>query len=128
MNEKSKERMIKQQTAIYQGLVNEFGMPVVEDELSSDELPSTFNHFFIVYGDFQKTDSATVLLQEIYIVYLSEDNPEVETFTLDVISTISKVNGVEFNRTVKERLKKKDSDDYIDQVTLIFNRKVKYDC
>ena len=128
MNEKSKERMRRQQEFIYEGLVNEFNLPVVEDEFSSDELPASFNHFLIVYGDFQKNQSHAQLLQEIYVIYLSEDNPEVETTTVDIISTISKVPGVEFNRTVKERLRKKDSDDFVDQVTLIFRRKVSYDC
>lgn len=128
MNEKSKERMRKQQDAIYNGLINQFGFPVVEDEFSSDELPASFNHFLIVYGDFQKNESVSQLLQEIYVIYLSEDNPEVETTTIDIISTVSKVAGVEFNRTVKERLRKKDSDDFVDQVTLIFRRKVAYEC
>lgn len=128
MNEKSKQRMEQQHQAIYDNLSSTFNLPVIEDELSENEYPDKFNYFLVVYGDFRKTDAVKRLVQEIYVVYISEDNPNVETTTLDIISTVSQVNGVEFNRTVKERLQKDDVDDFIDQVTIIFTRKVAYEC
>lgn len=120
--------MEKQHKEIYDNLSNTFNLPVFEDELAESEYPSSLNYFYIIYGDFRKTESIKHLLQEIYIVYVSEDNPNVETTTLDIITVVSNVGGVEFNRTVKERLQKDDSDSYVDQVTLIFTRKVAYEC
>jgi hypothetical protein len=127
MNEKSKRLMENQQQAIYDNLKNTFNLPVFEDELGEDELPEAFNYFYIIYGDFRKTDAVKRLIQEIYIVYVTEKNPDVETTTLDIITTISKVSAVEFNRTVKERYQKKDSDEYVDQVTIVFTRKIAYE-
>jgi hypothetical protein len=127
MNEKSKLRMERQQQAIYDNLTQTFNLPVFEDELGEDELPDTFNYFYIIYGDFRSTEATGVLLQEIYVVYVTEDNPDVETTTLDVITMVSKVNGVVFERTAKERYQKNDSDEYVDQVNVIFSRKIAYE-
>jgi hypothetical protein len=127
MNEKSKLRMERQQQAIYDNLTQTFNLPVFEDELGEDELPDTFNYFYIIYGDFRKTEAVGVLLQEIYVVYVTEDNPDVETTTLDVITMVSKVNGVVFERTAKERYQKNDTDEFVDQVNVIFSRKIAYE-
>lgn len=128
MNERSKQRMEQQHKDVYDNLSSTFNLPVFEDELSEGEYPTSLNYFYIIYGDFRKTEAVGRLLQEIYVVYVSEDNPNVETTTLDVITTISKVKGIEFNRTVKQRLQKDDTDSYVDQVTLVFTRKVAYEC
>jgi len=127
MNEKSKQRMKDQQQAIHDGLSSTFNLPVFEDEISESELPDQLNLFFVIYGDFQKTESPYFLLQEIYVVYVSEDNANVETTTIDIISIVDKINAISFDRTSKERLQKKDSDTYIDQVTVVFKRKVAYE-
>ena len=119
--------MQEQQQAIYDGLLT-FNLPVYEDEPSEGEYPDKLNMIFVVYGDFYNQKSTGYLTQEIYVVYVSEDNPDVETMSIDFISTVVKVSTVEFDRTIKERLQKKDSDDYIDQVTLVFKRKVAYEC
>ena len=126
MNERSKERMRAQHQAIYDALLT-FNLPVFEDEPTESEYPALLNMLFVVYGDFHKGGSIGHLNQEIYVVYVSEDNPDVETTTIDLISAVVKVSTVEFDRTIKERAQKKDSDDYIDQVTLVFKRKVAYE-
>jgi hypothetical protein len=127
MNEKSKSRMEKQQQAIYDNLKSTFNLPVYEDELGESEQPTIYNHFYIIYGDFRKTSAVGILIQEIYVVYVTENNPSVETTSLDIITTVSKVSGVEFVNTAKERYKKKDVNEYIDQVNLIFARKIAYE-
>lgn len=119
--------MKAQHQAIHDVLTT-FNLPIFEDEPTGDELPKKLNMLFVVYGDFYNTKSVGYLTQEIYVVYVSEDNPEVETTTVDLISAMSKINTVEFDRTIKERLQKKDSADYIDQVTLVFKRKIAYEC
>jgi hypothetical protein len=128
MNDKQKDYMNKQQVKVFNDLSNTFNLPVFEDEIAEDELPSQYNYFLVVYGDFTSTNSHGQLSQEVYVVYVSEDNADVETTTLDIISTMSLVPGFTFNRTVKERVQKDEQDDYIDQVTIIFRRKISYEC
>lgn len=128
MNQRSKQRMKRQHDEIYNNLTDTFKLPVFVDEVAEDETPESYNYFFIMYGDFRRTESVKYLLQEIYVIYVTEDNPKVEEDSLDVITVVSKVGGIEFNRTVKERLQKDDMDSYIDQVTFIFTRKVSYEC
>ncbi|GAF63647.1 hypothetical protein BTS2_0538 [Bacillus sp. TS-2] len=125
MNERSKQMMNKQQQVIYDTLKS-FNFPVYEDELTEEDI-NPMNFFLIVYGDFKKSEAVNHLTQEIYVVYVSEDNPEVETKTLDLITVIDRISGIDFHETIKRRLQKKKADKFVDQVTLVFSRKVKYD-
>lgn len=128
MNERSKKLMNKQQQSIFDDLKSTFSLPVFEDDLTEDEFPADFNYFLVVYGDFRKTESEKHLVQEVYVVYVTEDNPNVETNTLDIITVIKNIKGVVFERTVKERLQKEDTDSFVDQVTCIFSRRVVIEC
>ncbi|KMK77622.1 hypothetical protein [Alkalihalobacillus pseudalcaliphilus] len=125
MNERSKEIMSEQQQLIYDALKS-FNLNVYEDEMTDDDL-NPMNFFLIVYGDFKKEEAIGKLRQEIYVVYVSEDNANVETNTIDIISLISKVKAVEFQQTIKERIRKGKTDKFIDRVTLVFSRLVKYE-
>lgn len=127
MNERSKKMMERQHKAINEGLLHTFNLPVYIDEAGESE-SDVINSFHVVYGNFKKMNAAYKLLQEIYVVYITENNPDVEFDTVDIITTVSSVNGVEFTRTIKDRIQKDDTDSYIDQVTLIFNRKIAYEC
>jgi hypothetical protein len=127
MNETQKDYMNKKSQQIYNDLKNTFSLPIFEDEVDNEELGTNKNYFLIVYGDMQPANSEGSLSQEFYVVYVSEDNPNVETTTIDIISTMVKISNVTFGRTIKERVQKNDTDDYIDRVTLIFRRKLKYE-
>ncbi len=127
MNEKSKRMMGKQHKAINDSLTKVFKLPVYIDEVGENE-DGAFDCFHVIYGDFRKMQAVNRLLQDVYVVYVSENNPDVEYTTLDIITVISSINGIEFDRTIKERLQKDDTDSYIDQVTIIFTRKVAYEC
>ncbi len=128
MNEKSKKRMNKQHQRIKEDLSLLFDLPVYQDDLAEDEYPTDYNYILVVYGAFNKTDTTRDLTQEIYVVYVTENNPNVETETLDLITTMVNIKGINFKRTVKERLQKDDTDDFIDQVTCIFSRRVVIEC
>ncbi len=117
--------MSEQQQLIYDALKS-FNLNVYEDEMTDDDL-NPMNFFLIVYGDFKKEEAIGKLRQEIYVVYVSEDNANVETNTIDIISLISKVKAVEFQQTIKERIRKGKTDKFIDRVTLVFSRLVKYE-
>lgn len=128
MNDKQKVYMQKQQTKLYNDLSTTFNLPVFEDEIAEDEALSKANYFLIVYGDMVAGKAEAHASQEVYVVYVSEENAEVETTTLDILSIVSKVSGYNFKRTVKERLQKGETDEYVDQVTIIFRRMLKYEC
>nr|GGG64754.1 hypothetical protein GCM10011398_05470 [Virgibacillus oceani] len=122
MNEKQKKYMKEQKQAIYDDISTTFKLPVFEDEFAEDERP-TDNHFFlIVYGDMRKTDSPKKVRQDIYVVYTSENNPDVDSNTLDILTVVSKVKGIDFERSMRERIKKGETDYYYDRVTIIFSR------
>lgn len=127
MNERNKDFMLKQQKKIIEVLESDFAIPIDEDELGVNETPDELNNFLIVYGDFMGTGSIGQLNQEIYVIYVSENNPNLETMSIDVISSMDKVPGIEFVKTIKRRTPKKDTDNYIDQITFVFKRLVKYD-
>lgn len=128
MNKKQKTYMNEQRTEVYEKLTTIFSLPVFENEIAKDELPNPLNGILVVYGDFYNTDSIGRLYQEVYVVYLSEDKTDVEEITLDMITTVAKIKGFNFHRTIKERIQKDETDDFIDQVTIIFRRKLSHEC
>jgi hypothetical protein len=129
MNEKQKVYLKKQNTLLYDSLSTHFNLPIYQDNLAEDEYPTDYNYFLLIYGDWESTDSVGSIFQEIYVVFISEGNDFVDEETVDIISLItSNVPGTTFNRSLKQQLKKKDTDDYLDQVTVIFRRKMSYEC
>lgn len=118
--------MNRQQTQIIQKLESSFDLPVVEDELSADEITGELNNFLVIYGDFVKVSSKDQLSQELYVVYLSENRDDLETMSVDIVSVVSSIHALEFVKTIKRRTQKKDTDSYIDQITFVFKRLVPY--
>jgi hypothetical protein len=126
MNEKLKTYIGKQHQKLIDDLTNTFNLPIFVDEIAEDELPADNHYFLIVYGDMVGTGQGQVF-QEVYVVYISENNLQVEENTVDIISIGSKVPGFTFKRSVKERFQKEDTDNFFDQVTIIFRRKLIYE-
>lgn len=127
MNEKLKDYMDRQDEKLRNDLEAYFQLPVFVDEIAEDEYPEKYHFFLIVYGDMTAT-SPGQMYQDVYVVYVTEKNPDVEKDTVDIVSIGSKIPGFEFQRTKKERFQAKDTDYFIDQVTLVFRRKLKYEC
>ncbi|UOE96074.1 hypothetical protein [Alkalihalobacillus sp. LMS39] len=128
MNEKTKKYIQEQNQEMLQTIRNHFSLPTFQDDIAQDEVPDVLNYFLLVYGDIESVDGSKSLSQEIFVVYVCEDNDFVDEQSIDVISMISNVKGINFKRTMKRRLQKKDQDEYLDQVTFIFNRKMPYEC
>lgn len=129
LNEKSKKLMQKQVDLIIEGLETHFSLPILQDDLAEDEYKNLkeYKFFILVFGDMNKTGEQHIS-QEILVNYVSENNENIDEDTIDIVSLVSKVNAVDFVRTIKQRGQKKDTDEFVDQVTLVFNRKIKYDC
>lgn len=128
MNEKQKEYMKKQSNRLVSDLEKEFGLTVYVDEKSDDEITNATDHFLIVHGDMRAVESKNQLYQDVFVVYVSRYNPSVEETTLDVITIGSRVNGFNFKRTMKERVQLGETNDFLDQVTIMFRRKLSYEC
>ncbi|SEB15756.1 hypothetical protein SAMN05421743_12139 [Thalassobacillus cyri] len=127
MNEKAKAYMAEQQERLVNDLNTTFTLPVFVDEAAEDELPADNNYFLIVYGDMTTASKEGNLSQEVYVVYISEGNPDIEATTLDIISVGTRVRGISFSRTIKERVQKGETTDFFDRVTLIFRRILKHE-
>ncbi|NMH67290.1 hypothetical protein HF072_00535 [Bacillus sp. RO3] len=128
MNDRAKEHMKETSQALYDKIKQHFSLPTFEDDIAEDELPADFNYFLIVYGDMQReSESRRFFNQDVFVVYLSENNDQVNEDTLDIISIGESIKTVTCQGTVKERIKKNDSDQHIDRVTINFVRKIKYD-
>ena len=112
-------------------LQDHFGLPGFQDNINEDEIPEDHNYFLIVYGDISRTDKQRAtrngLSQDVYVVYISEGNDELDETSLDIISLVEGVKAVDFQRTTKERIQKADTSEFVDRVTLIFTRRIKYD-
>ncbi|MGE6756265.1 hypothetical protein ACQKFO_23020 [Rossellomorea sp. NPDC071047] len=131
MNERSKELIKEQNRTIPQVLADHFELPVFQDNINNDEVPPDHNYFLIVYGDISRSENQKAtgkhLSQDIYVVYLSEKNDEVDENCIDIISLVEGVKATSFQRTTKERVQKADTSEFVDRVTLIFSRMIKYE-
>jgi hypothetical protein len=132
LNEKPKRIMNDQKSRIFNNLKNEFNLPVFEDEIAEDEdeklLDSNaYNCFVFETSDFHTTNNIGKLSQDIHVFYYSENQDDVDEKTIDIISVITSIKAISFSRSVKERLKVKETDRYLDRVTLAFKRVIPID-
>jgi hypothetical protein len=132
VNERSKRLMGEQKNGIFENLKS-FELPVFEDEVAEDEderlLDSNaYNCLVFETSDFKKTNDIKIITQDIYVSYYSENRDDVDEQTIDIISLIDSVKGISFSRSVRERLRVKETDRYIDRVTIMFIRKIPIEC
>jgi hypothetical protein len=133
VNEKSKRIMSTQKSGIVDNLKNQFNLPVFEDEIAEDEderqLNSNADNCLVFEtGDIKPTENIQRLSQDIQVYYYSENRDDVDEQTIDIISVISSVKAVSFSGAVKERLRVKETDRYIDRVTIVFKRMIPIEC
>jgi hypothetical protein len=129
MNEKTKRFMREQIDTLVNGLKG-FGLPVYEDEIAEDEEETLteYNCFVFETGEFRTTNDIRKVTQDIYVYYYSENRDDVDEQTIDVISVVSSIKGMSFVNSIKERLQEKDTDRYVDRVTLVFRRVIPIEC
>lgn len=132
MNEKTKRYMKEQHDAIYDALQH-FDLNVYEDELAEDEESEliesdSYNFFTIEFSDIRATQNIKMLSQLIIIDYYSENRTDVDEVIVDVYSLIKSIKGITFDTTRKDRLQMKDTERYIDRVSIIFKRKIPIEC
>jgi hypothetical protein len=132
VNERSKRLMEEQKNGIVENL-KRFELPVFEDEVAEDEDErlldsSAYNYLVFETSDFKKGNDIKFITQDVYVSYYSENRDDVDEQTIDIISLIDSVKGISFSRSVKERLRVKETDRFIDRVTIMFIRKIPIEC
>jgi hypothetical protein len=125
--------MSEQISGISSKLKAQFSLPVFEDEVAEDEdekllESNAYNCFVFETGDIQRTDDNRKLSQEIIVCYYSENRDDVDEKTIDVIALVSSIKAVSFSRSIKERLRVKETDRYIDRVNIVFKRMIPIEC
>lgn len=105
-----------------------FGFPVFEDDLAEDEekefLKNGYNFFIYETGDMFKNDDLKSINQDVAIYYYSENRDDLDELTINIIQELTDIKMLSLVRTQKQRLKRNDTDSYVDRIVLIYNRKI----
>lgn len=130
---KTKHKMqeqINQLLAVLKG----FDLPVFEDELGEDEEEKIRNdengyHFFTFEtGDITRNEGNKSVSQEVIVYYYSENRDDLDERTVDILSSLSTIPLMVFEGTQKQRLRRKDTDSYVDRIIFLYNRKIVIGC
>lgn len=105
-----------------------FNFPVFEDDLAEDEekefLKKGYNFFVYETGDMFKNDDKKTIGQDVAVYYYSENRDDLDEFTINIIQALSNIKLLSLVRTQKQRLRRKDTDSYVDRIVLIYRRKI----
>ncbi len=110
-----------------------FNLAVYEDEIAEDEEyelinSDKYNFFTLEFSDIRATQNMKQLSQLIIVDYYSENRNDVDEMVVDVYSLIKNIKGINFDTTKKDRLQMKDTERYIDRVSIIFKRMIPIEC
>jgi len=124
--------MNEQREEIFNRL-NTFGLSVYEDEIAEDEEnelihSDNYNFLTLEFSDIRSTGNLKQLSQLIIVDYYSENRNDVDEMVIDIITLLKKVKGLNFDTTRKDRLQMKDTERYIDRVSIIFKRMIPIEC
>lgn len=120
--------MQEQIQALYDALLT-FGVPVYEDEISQDEEKKLHDdyHCFVYFTDAMSINNdMKTISQAVQVHYYSEDREDLDERTVEIINALKSVKKMPFVRTRKDRLQKKDTEQYVDRVILTFARVIPY--
>ena len=129
MNKKSKEYLEKLNDMLFSSLKEAVpGVNIYQDSVSEDEEDlKKIHHFIFETGGFTKPETIGSLSQDVTVYYFSEGRDDLDSVALDIISKMEDNKHV-FVRSTKEGYPKGEADNYVDQLTFTFSRKVKYGC
>ncbi|MGE7091681.1 hypothetical protein ACQKII_09560 [Lysinibacillus sp. NPDC048646] len=128
---KTKSKMQEQIDKLIAAL-DSFSLPVFEDDLAEDEeaqFKKNDYHFFVYEtGDMIKNDDNKTISQDVVIYYYSENRDDLDERTIDIITALSDVPMMTLERTQKQRLRRKDTDSYVDRIIVLYGRKIVTGC
>ncbi|MGN4124887.1 hypothetical protein ACMGD3_07700 [Lysinibacillus sphaericus] len=128
---KTKQKM-NQQIEEMLAALQTFNLSIFEDNLAEDEeaqFKKNDYHFFVYEtGDMIKNDDLKTISQDVVIYYYSENRDDLDERTIDIITALSDVSTMTLERTQKQRLRRKDTDSYVDRIIFLYRRKIVTGC
>ncbi|MBD7946409.1 hypothetical protein H9650_20135 [Psychrobacillus sp. Sa2BUA9] len=128
---KIKEYM-QRQIEEMQTALETFNIPLFEDEIAEDEEEKLYQndyHCFVYETlDISNNDDLKSVTQTVAVYYYSENRDDLDERTVAIILSLKDVPGFSLNRTTKQRLQKKETDQFVDRVIFEYSRKIVTGC
>ncbi|BAR81507.1 gp8 protein [Bacillus thuringiensis serovar tolworthi] len=100
---------------------------VYQDSVQEDEANlSTINHVVFETGGFVRT-GASVLTQDVTVYYFSENREDLDVLQVEFMNSLSKTGHI-CNKSLKDKMRKKDTEFFVDVLTFELTRNVKHVC
>lgn len=100
---------------------------VYQDSVQEDEANlSTINHVVFETGGFVET-GASVYTQDVTVYYFSENREDLDVLQVEFMKSLSKT-GHTCKKTLKDKMRKKDTEFFVDVLTFELTRNVKHVC
>lgn len=133
LNLKAKPYMMEQKQQLVNELKTAFPkIPLFEDEIAEDEekkfVKGKYSAFVLTMGDFSPNENESILSQDVVVDYYSESRDDVDEMILDIITIMKRIKTFKFVDARKVRARVKDSQRFIDVVSVEFRRSLKYGC
>ncbi|MGG0219220.1 hypothetical protein ABEZ32_24160 [Bacillus mycoides] len=103
------------------------GAQVYQDIVQEDEANlSTINHVVFETGGFERT-GAKSYNQEVTVYFFSENREDLDILQLEFMGNLAKT-GHTCNKSLKDKMKKKDTEFFVDVLTFELTRNIKLVC
>lgn len=100
---------------------------VYQDSVQEDEANlSTINHVVFETGGFVRT-GASVLTQDVTVYYFSENREDLDVLQVEFMNSLNKTGHI-CNKSLKDKMRKKDTEFFVDVLTFELTRNVKHVC
>ncbi|MGQ8866471.1 hypothetical protein ACUTR3_27610 [Bacillus sp. NA_145.1] len=103
------------------------GAQVYQDIVQEDEAKLfTINHVVFETGGFERTGT-TNYNQEVTVYFFSENREDLDILQLNFMSSLNKTGHI-CNKSLKDKMKKKDTEFFVDVLTFELIRNIKIVC
>lgn len=103
------------------------GAEVYQDLVQEDEAKLfKINHVVFETGGFERTGS-TNFQQDVTVYFFSENREDLDMVQLEFMTSLSKTGHV-CNKSLKDKMKKKDTEFFVDVLTFELTRNIKLVC
>ncbi|EOO36943.1 hypothetical protein IIU_01546 [Bacillus cereus VD133] len=100
---------------------------VYQDSVQEDEANlSIINHVVFETGGFVKA-GASVYTQDVTVYYFSENREDLDALQVEFMNSLNQT-GHTCNKSLKDKMRKKDTEFFVDVLTFELTRNVKYVC
>lgn len=121
----------KSNNQLIETLEKAFDIPVYQNEIKEDELKKLskkkINVFIFETGGLTSQNDRS-MSQEVLLKYLSENRDDLDIRMVKIALTVDAKPLYTFDRSVKTRVRKGDTDHYVDYIEFYFTRVIKHGC